>query len=422
MDLLKMKIITIQVSLFFTFDKQSTRIMSKINDLLIAESENYIAALLAEKLPENIVFHNFNHALLVKNYAETIGRQADLTADEMNILRICALFHDTGYINSYVQYKEESVLIASAFLAKHEVDEQTINQVAEIIRESKLPYKSKDKISEVLCDADMMYIASENCMEQFDLLYEETALMKPKTVKRAVFERSCLGFFATHTYLTEYGKTVLQFKKEDAAKRIAGRMNRRKLIENKKENPDKKEKGISYSRGVETLFRLTARNQINLNSIADHKSNILISVNAIIISIIITMLTGKIGNMSQDIFPILVLLIVCLITIIIAIMSTRPILITKKFTKDDLKQKNVDLIFFGNFIKMEYDDYLKAIKDMIKEDDHLYSIMIKNQYTLGKILSKKFRLVKIAYNIFMIGIILTVVVFLLNLLFSNGPA
>ena len=40
--------------------------MNKINDLLIAESENYISALLTEKLPENFIYHNFNHALLVK--------------------------------------------------------------------------------------------------------------------------------------------------------------------------------------------------------------------------------------------------------------------------------------------------------------------------------------------------------------------
>jgi predicted metal-dependent HD superfamily phosphohydrolase len=394
--------------------------MSKINDLLIAESENYISALLAEKLPEHIIFHNYDHALLVKKYAETIGEHTDLTADEMNILRICALFHDAGYVNSFEQYNDESIIIASAFLAEHEVDQQTIEHISEIIRANKLPLNPKDKIAEVLCDADMMYIASESGIEQFDLLYDETAMEKKKFAKRPVFERGCMGFFATHIYFTEYGKTILQPKKEAAAKRISERMKRRKLIENKKEIPEKK--GISYSRGVETLFRLTARNQINLNSIADNKSNILISVNAIIISIIITMLVGKYRDMSHDILPILVLLIICLITIITAILSTRPILLTKKFTEEDIKQKNVDLIFFGNFIKMEYDDYLKALKDMIKNDDHLYSILIKNQYSLGKILSRKFRLVKIAYNVFMIGIIITVVVFLLNLLLTNSPA
>jgi predicted metal-dependent HD superfamily phosphohydrolase len=392
--------------------------MSKINDLLVAESENYISALLAEKLSQNIIYHNFDHASQVKKYAETIGEHTGLSPEEMNILRICALFHDTGYVTSYKNNTEESIKIATGFLSEHEIAAESIDHIAEIIRATHQPQSPKDRVAEVICDADMMYLATERALEEFDLLYDENALHKPGFDKKPVFEKRCIDLFAAHTYFTEYGKTFLQPGKDDAVKRLSERMKRRKMIENRKESIDKKP--ISYSRGVETLFRLTARNQINLNSIADNKSNILISVNAIIISIIITMLAGNIGNMSEDLVPVLVFLFVCLITIIIAILSTRPILINKKFTEEDLKQKNVDLIFFGNFIKMEYEEYLKAIKVMIRDDDHLYSILIKNQYTLGKILSKKFKLVKIAYNVFMIGIIITVIVFLVNLLVLNN--
>jgi hypothetical protein len=198
---------------------------------------------------------------------------------------------------------------------------------------------------------------------------------------------------------------------------LSERLERRKVVE-VKENTDTK--SIFYSRGVETMFRITARNQINLNSIADNKSNILISVNAIIISIIITMLAGNIGNMSKDIFPILIFLIICLITIIIAILSTRPNLVTRRFTKEDLEKKNVDLIFFGNFCKMDFDEYLNEVRELMKDDDHLYSTLIQNQYSLGKILAKKFRLVRIAYNVFMVGIIITVIAFLVNYILIRG--
>jgi predicted metal-dependent HD superfamily phosphohydrolase len=395
-------------------------IMSKINDLLVTESESYISALLAEHLPANIIFHDFNHALMIKKYAETIGGQTGLNAEEMNMLRISALFHEVGYVNSYEQSNEESIKIASAFLAEHNIDQQAIDHISEIIRSTKLPQNPKDKIAEVLCDADLMYIATESGIEQFDLLYDEAAMSAKKPGKRPVYEKGSIDSFTTHAYFTDFGKTSLQPAKEAAVRRLTERMNRRKLVDGKKESQEKK--GITYSRGVDTMFRITARNQINLNSIADNKSNILISVNAIIISIIITMLAGNIGNMSGDIFPILVFLVICLITIIIAILSTRPNIVTRKFTDEDIKNKNVDLIFFGNFVKLEYDDYLRSLKEMMKDDDHLYSTMIKNQYSLGKILSKKFRLVKMAYNVFMIGIIITVIVFLLNYFIIKSPA
>jgi hypothetical protein len=95
-------------------------------------------------------------------------------------------------------------------------------------------------------------------------------------------------------------------------------------------------------------------------------------------------------------------------------LSTRPNLVNIKFTREDIQNKRVDLTFFGNFIKMSYDEYLEIVKEMMTDDEHLYSTLLKNQYELGKILAKKFRLVKIAYNVFMVGIIVTVIVFLVN--------
>ena len=103
-------------------------------------------------------------------------------------------------------------------------------------------------------------------------------------------------------------------------------------------------------------------------------------------------------------------------------MSTRPNLVNTRFTSEDISNKKVDLTFFGNFIKLSYDDYELAVKEMMKDDAHLYSTLLKNQYELGKILSKKFKLVKTAYNVFMFGIIITVLVFLVNYLFFTNTA
>ena len=386
--------------------------MGKINEPFVAEAENYLSSLFAEKLPENIIFHDFQHVLRIKKYAETIGEQAGLASGEMDLLRFCALFKDAGYVHSYDNYPEESISLATAFLAGHQADPFVIEQVKNILRATQTPQDPKDKIAEILCDASMMYIATESAIEQFDLQFEEASLVKPGECKRPAYEKKWIELFEKHTYYTDYSKNVLQPEKEAVVKRLTDRLKRRKPAEEKKGAASNKK--ITYSRGVDTMFRVTARNQINLNSIADNKSNILISVNAIIISIIITMLAGNIGNMSKDIIPILVLLVICLATIIIAILSTRPNIVTRKFTVADIQSHKVDLNFFGNFIKMDYDDYLAAVKDMIKDDEYLYSVLLKNQYELGKILAKKFRLVRMAYNVFMIGIILTVIVFIVN--------
>jgi len=389
-------------------------IMSKVNDLLVSKSEKYISTLLSDKLPGNIIFHNQDYTSKLTQYAETIGREEGISEEEMNILRVSALFAGAGYAYSFENYNEESVRLSSEFLLENDVDQATIMKVAGIIRAIKLPQTPQDKLSEILCDADTMYLTAEDGIKRLDLLYDEIAWHTPDFVKRSAFEKVCIDRFMLHNFFTNYGKTVLQPKKETFIQQISERRQWRKLVES-----DTDKKNIFYSRGVETMFRVTARNQINLNSIADNKSNILISVNAIIISIIITMLVGNIRNMSDNILPVLVFLVICLVTVIIAILSTRPNIIRHKYTQEDLKNKNVDLTFFGNFDKMDYDDYKRDLKELMSDDDHLYDTLIKNQYSLGKILSKKFRLVRIAYNVFMIGIILTVIVFLMNFLFVN---
>jgi hypothetical protein len=388
--------------------------MSEINDLLIGRAEKHLSELFAEKLPPNIIFHNFNYALQLKNHAETIGKNSGLGPGEMNLLRISALFQSAGFVNYSEQWQDESIRVASAFLEENQIDPAVISQISETIRATRVPQLPKDKIAEALCDAVMMFLTAENALEQFDLLNDETAMLHPGLRKRLTFEKRSLEFFTGHVYFTDYGKRVLQPRKEAFLQRLSERIKHQRLMEKKKEE-DTREKFV-YSRGVETMFRITARNQINLNSIADNKSNILISVNAIIISIIITMLAGNIGTLSNDIVPIIIFLVVCLATVIIAILSTRPNIVTRRFTDEDLKNKNVDLIFFGNFIKLDYDEYEDAVKEMMKDDEHLYSTLLRNQYELGKILSKKFRLVRTAYNVFMVGIIITVIAFLVKYL------
>ena len=166
-------------------------------------------------------------------------------------------------------------------------------------------------------------------------------------------------------------------------------------------------------RGVESMFLLTARNQINLSSIADNKSNILISVNTIIISIVLTVLVSRFAEYPNIILPSLVFLTFSLITIIFAILSTRPNISSGTFTKDDIKEKKVNLLFFGNFYNMGLDDYDWALGEMMKDDDYLYSTMIKDQYFLGKVLAKKYKLLRKAYDFFMVGIILSVIAYVL---------
>jgi hypothetical protein len=216
-----------------------------------------------------------------------------------------------------------------------------------------------------------------------------------------------------HEYHTDFAKKEFQAKKDKNLQLLQKEIymlvqeKEKKLLETKA----KKAKTKGYSRGVESMFRNTARMQINLSSIADNKSNILISVNAIIMSISMTVLVTRFEEIPQFIIPTLIFLLFCLVTIVFAILSTRPNISSGTYSKEDIKQNKVNLLFFGNFYNMELDDYEWAIGELMKNEDNLYSTMIKDQYFLGKVLAKKYKLLRIAYNVFMIGIVVSVFAF-----------
>jgi hypothetical protein len=155
-----------------------------------------------------------------------------------------------------------------------------------------------------------------------------------------------------------------------------------------------------------------------LSEMADNKANILITINSIILSIVVSVLIRKIEENQRLLIPTLMLVTVCLTTIVFAILATRPNVSSGKFTRDDIKSKRTNLLFFGNFFGMRIDDYEWSMKEMMKDSDYLYGSMIKDIYFLGKVLGRKYKLLRIAYTIFMYGFVLSILSFVIALILS----
>ena len=165
-------------------------------------------------------------------------------------------------------------------------------------------------------------------------------------------------------------------------------------------------------RGIETMFRTTSRNHIDLSSMADSKANIMISVNSIIISIIASFLPATVETDPQFSPPAVLLIAVSLVTIIFAILATRPKVTSGTFTQQDIKARKVNLLFFGNFHSVSLDDYEQGVTAMMNDAEYLYGAMIKDIYFLGAVLGKKYKYLRYSYNVFMYGLILAVLAFI----------
>lgn len=380
----------------------------KLNSELLKEIEKYVSDLILKESSDNLGYHTVNHTTMVVRNAGVIGAKENLTEDEMNILLTSAWFHDTGYIKKYLGHEKESVAIATDFLTTKGIDKESIALVSECIMATTIPQKPSNKIAEVLCDADMMHLGEESYFELAEKLRQELKAVGIKALKKVEFEKESIRFFKAHTFYTNYCKGEITKMKEKNLKRLQSGASKRELKKQIEAEQAKK-----YSRGVDSMFKLTARNQISLSSIADNKSNILISLNGIIISLGLVAIASKFKEEPAIIIPTVIFIIFSLSTIILAILSTRPNISTGNFSREDIKEGKVNMLFFGNFYKMTLEEYEWAIKEMINDDQYLYSTMAKDQYALGKVLAKKYKLLRWAYNIFMVGIVVSVIAFLL---------
>lgn len=379
---------------------------------LVNQVQDFVSDLIKGKLSSVYTYHNLEHTTGVVNAVNRLCDEEKISLSDKEILLVAAWFHDTGYTNGCNNHENFGVEIAAHFLKEKEKSEKYIAKVSNLIKATAKEYVPQTLSEKIIKDADYYHILSDDYVSTCEGLRKEWENVEGKSFTEMEWAQENELFLSKiHRFYTPYAIEHWQPLKEKNIKRL-----RKKIKKMNQEFPKaakKKEKEEKPERGIDTLFRVTLGNHTRLSGIADSKANILLSVNAIIISIALSTLIPKLDSPSNAhlIVPTFIMLMSSVITIIFAILSTRPKVTKGVFTKKDIEEKKVNLLFFGNFYKMPLEDYKWAMNEMMKDREYLYNSMIKDLYYLGIVLEKKYRLLRIAYNIFMIGIVLSVIAF-----------
>ncbi len=389
-----------------------------MNTLLI-DAEKFVLNLLNEKLDKKYVYHNISHTQRVVEKVGEICDASSVSEQEKEILLLAAWFHDTGFIKGAHEHEEESVNIAKTWLASNNVSKDKIETILKVILATKVDKEPKEDLEKIIRDADCAHLASKNFFEYTNLLRKEWELTGFRNLDDVTWTNTNVDFFTNkHKYYTEY---ALKNWSKRKGKNLSKLMSNLKIIKDdiKKFNQKqeslgfKKDKTNTPERGIETMFRVALKNHMTLSNIADTKANILLSVNAIIFSLALSNLLPKLDNPSNDylLIPAIIFVLFTVISIILSVLATRPNITEGKFTKEDVANKKVNLLFFGNFHKMKLDDFEWGISEMMEDREYLYSSLTKDLYFLGLVLNRKYNLLRITYSVFMIGIIVSVIAF-----------
>lgn len=385
-------------------------------DNIVNKADEFVLDLFRNKLDAIYVYHNYTHTKRVVKSTQEIMAHSDLKEDESTALMLAAWLHDTGYIHGADDHEERSAQIAADFLENENVEASIIENVKRLIKATKFDGVPNDPLEEIIRDADASHFAKKYYKETSELLKKELALRGVKNYSNKEWrEENIKVFTERHRYYSQYA-----IKNWNTLKN----QNLLKLIKNKKKKKDKLKqeqakvnlKNQSPERAIQTLFRTALRNHIKLSDIADTKANILLSVNAIIISLALANLIPKLEQISNRhlLWPTLILVLFSVASIVLSIMSTRPNVTSGEFTDEQVKSKKVNLLFFGNFHKMPLEKYKSSLMSLLDEKEDVYESLIKDLYYLGVVLARKYRLLRLTYTIFMIGIILSVIAFVIS--------
>jgi len=401
---------------------QTKQILSKG---MLAKAESTVFGLFKAKQDSRLLYHNYELAAKLVESIEEIGEQVNLEPTSMEMLCIAAWFYPTGYLSNYDQPTEETVRNIAEFLAAESYPKAKTEKIKDFIRLIEAQKVPVNEEQEVFHDAFYALQNGETYPTKIALLQLEKELFQKMVLPKEQWVQLQLQKLLTTKFYTPYGKLTFESDLANNILSTKGQLQKIKkkkniFVEPVKPNAFQDLETAVPNRAIQTFFRTNYRNHINLSAIADNKANIMISVNAILLSVLISLMTYK--NLAETKPMILMAIIVFFITgltsLIFAVLSARPKITTvNKQAKDKiLNQKNI--VFFGNFVHLDLEEYEEAMDAVFRDGELMYGNMVRDLYFLGKVLDKKYRYLTTSYNIFMVGFVATAITLLAALMFT----
>lgn len=384
-----------------------------INKEIASKVQAFVQDYFKDSMPAIYSFHNFEHTQQVVASSMLIAEKAGIDISDRLKLEIAAWLHDTGYNEGPEGHEERSSKIARNLLTSLDVDDPVIEEICKIILSTKMPQKPESFLEKIIDDADLSHLGNEHFWERNELFRKELENLGNIMNDEAwiLFE---LAFIKSHSYHTLEAKSLFDANKNEYCNELIKQL--KKLNKGDKE---KKGKFDDLSRSVETLFKTAYQTHLNLNSLADSKAHIMLSVNSILLSASVSFLIPKWESDERLVIPSIALILCALLSIFYAILTIKPKLITGHISLEDVKKKTADLLFFGNYTNMPLQDYKWGMQELIKDPEYIYNSMSQSIYFLGQVLKKKYKYLNYCYLVFINGLIVSVILFGICMLLVN---
>ena len=381
--------------------------------LLLAQAKQYTTDFTRQHKLDDYCFHDTTHTHDVVLAVQEMANYYKLSEEDRFIVECAAYFHDLGYCKGgKAQHELRSADMAVEFLQKEGVSVELQEKVRGCIMATRIPQSPNNLLEEIVADADLFHLGCDSFATRNKLMHKEAEKMSQSKISKSFWRELTIQLLKSHHYHTSYAQGKLNQEKEKHIAELEAQQKAK--VKNNGKDSNKK-----TNRGIETMFRVSTANSQRLSDMADNKAHILLTVNSIILSMVVGVLVQKLDANPHLIPPTVLLLIGVVLTMVLAILSTIPKVKDGRFKPEDVSSKRVNLLFFGNFHQMPYSTYEDAMKKAMGDYDFLYGMLTQDVYNLGVVLGRKYKLLRYAYGVFMVGLVISVVAFIIAVLIEN---
>jgi len=382
----------------------------------LEKAGKFVETYFLEHYRPELTFHNLKHTRYVVRAVGRIAAHSHLSKDDLFVVKAAAWFRETGYLTAYEEPAVTSAALAANFFKKEGIDQPLISMITDLIRVEQQNMTPGLKLEGIILDGETYEFGKKSFVRKTESLREERQLTSSKHIAKNEWNKQTIAFLEKHEYYTPFARTLLTSQKAENLFHLKSL-----VVQHDHGLPPESLNVLSkttdsFEKSIDTAFAIAAQNNQHLSSLADNKAHILITVNSIILSALISLLVRKLQESAYLTFPTFLLLSINLFTMVLAIIATRPTLSKGTFSQGDIAQKKINLLFFGNYFKMQPDQFTKGMWMMLDDKVYIYNSIMLDIYYQGTVIGRKYHYLRLAYNIFMCGLIVATLAFFVTAL------
>jgi hypothetical protein len=371
-----------------------------------------------EKFGDVFLFHSYAFATEKVKACKEIGKAEGLGKAELVPGLLAVLFIDVGLPDAG-DHELDNKKIVERFVQEKSLPPDIEKPFQHYLQFLRFPTMPKNMIEQALLDGANTYLGLPDIIERADLLCFETEKANHLVYTEAEWLEVLRKKFVDNPFYTKYARETYGDQRHKNFYELKRRIWRFEEEAGRKKNSLETDLpgNLLSNKETEDLFKIAFRNYLALTSVADRKAALLTQIGSIIVSVIIAYNVGHVHLNPLYVIPVGIILISSVVTIIYAILASRP----QENVSDTKAFANSESFFFGSFDRVDRDfrkisleAYSTGVNSIFKGDkEDVFRQIIEESFQVRRVLSRKFKYLAMAYNVFIAGLILTIVTFLI---------